>query len=73
MVAHKAVPLASLEAFLADPRDAAAAESYLRRAVEALLDLARHVLAKALGEVSLESKQIAVALCRGGRRGRRSR
>ena len=60
------LPLSSLEAFRAEPRDAAAAESYLRRALEALLDLGRHLLAKGLGERALEYKQIALALRRAG-------
>jgi uncharacterized protein YutE (UPF0331/DUF86 family) len=60
------LPMTDLEAFRSDPRDAAAAESYLRRALEALLDLGRHILAKALGEGTLEYKQIAVALRRTG-------
>lgn len=60
------LPLDSLKSFRSDPRDAAAAESYLRRALEALLDLGRHILAKALGERALEYKQIAVALGRTG-------
>jgi uncharacterized protein YutE (UPF0331/DUF86 family) len=61
-----ALPLASLASFAADPRDVAAAESYLRRALEALLDLGRHILAKGLGEGALEYKQIALALRRAG-------
>ncbi|MBU2602439.1 MAG: DUF86 domain-containing protein [Actinobacteria bacterium] len=61
-----ALPMTDLEAFRSDPRDAAAAESYLRRALEALLDLGRHILAKALAERTLEYKQIAVALRRTG-------
>jgi uncharacterized protein YutE (UPF0331/DUF86 family) len=60
------LPLASLNAFEKDPRDVAAAESYLRRALEALLDLGRHVLAKGLGEEALEYKQIALVLRRAG-------
>lgn len=56
------LPLSGLEVFQRDARDAAAAESYLRRALEALLDLGRHVLAKGLGERTLEYKQIALAL-----------
>jgi uncharacterized protein YutE (UPF0331/DUF86 family) len=60
------LPLTSLEAFQRDARDAAAAESFLRRALEALLDLGRHVLAKGLGERTLEYKQIALALRREG-------
>jgi len=57
-----ALPLSSAEAFAADPRDVAAAESYVRRALEALLDLGRHVLGKGLGKGALEYKQVAVAL-----------
>lgn len=37
------LPLDSIEAFNADPRNAAAAESYVRRALEALLDLGRDI------------------------------
>ena len=61
-----ALPLTSLETFRSDARDAAAAESYVRRALEALLDLGRHILAKGLGERTLEYKQIALALRRAG-------
>ena len=39
----RALPLDSIDAFSADPRNSAAAESYVRRALEALLDLGRHV------------------------------
>ena len=45
--------------FRADPRNVAAAESYLRRALEALLDLGRHVLAKGFGRGVSEYKAIA--------------
>lgn len=60
------LPLTSLKAFQSDARDVAAAESFLRRALEALLDLGRHVLAKGLGERALEYKQIVLALRRAG-------
>jgi uncharacterized protein YutE (UPF0331/DUF86 family) len=60
------LPLAGLDAFTADPRDAAAAESYLRRALEAVLDLGRHILAKGLGQGTVEYKQIALALRQAG-------
>jgi uncharacterized protein YutE (UPF0331/DUF86 family) len=56
------LPLSSPEAFASNPRDVAAAESYVRRALEALLDLGRHVLGKGLGRGALEYKQVAVAL-----------
>jgi len=54
--------LADFAAFEADPRSAAAAESYLRRALEALLDLGRHILAKGLGQGPAEYKEVALAL-----------
>jgi uncharacterized protein YutE (UPF0331/DUF86 family) len=54
----RALPLDSIEAFEADPRTPAAAESYLRRALEALLDLGRHVLAKAFGQPAAEYRDI---------------
>jgi uncharacterized protein YutE (UPF0331/DUF86 family) len=63
MVAEaRALPLDSAGAFRADPRNVAAADSYLRRALEALLDLGRHVLAKGFGRAVVEYKEIAKAL-----------
>jgi uncharacterized protein YutE (UPF0331/DUF86 family) len=56
------LPLQSRELFFQDPRNAAAAESNLRRALEALFDLGRHITAKAFAQPSLEYNQIAVAL-----------
>lgn len=50
------------ESFRADSREAAAAESYLRRGLEALLDLGRHILAKGFGEAAPEYKAIATGL-----------
>jgi len=58
----RALPLDSLDAFTADARTVAAAESYLRRALEALLDLGRHVLAKGFGRPVSEYKEIASEL-----------
>jgi uncharacterized protein YutE (UPF0331/DUF86 family) len=58
----RALPLYSGSAFLADPRNVAAAESHLRRALEALLDLGRHVLARGFGRAATEYKDIARAL-----------
>lgn len=52
------LPLEPPEQFLADSRNPAAAESYLRRALEALLDLGRHILAKCFGIVATEYKDI---------------
>jgi uncharacterized protein YutE (UPF0331/DUF86 family) len=50
------------EPFRAESSEAAAAESYLRRGLEALLDLGRHVLAKGFGEAAPEYKAIATGL-----------
>jgi len=54
-----ALPLQSFEQFISDPRNPAAAESYLRRALEALLDLGRHILARGFGIAVTEYKDIA--------------
>ena len=60
------LPLHSIESFRQDPRNPAAAESYLRRAIEALLDLGRHILAKGFGVAAAESKDIADGLVKAG-------
>lgn len=60
MVAQlRALPAASLEEFTADFRSPAAAESLLRRAIESLLDMARHLLAKGHGIGALEYREVA--------------
>jgi len=61
-----ALPLADEAAFAADPRNVAAAESYVRRALEVLLDLGRHIRSKGLAKTALEYKEVAVALRAGG-------
>lgn len=43
------LPMDSYAQFASDPRNVAAAESFLRRSIEALLDLGRHILAKGFG------------------------
>jgi uncharacterized protein YutE (UPF0331/DUF86 family) len=58
------LPLSDPAAFAADPRNAASAESYLRRALEALLDLGRHILAKGFGRGPAEYKEVAIGLAR---------
>lgn len=58
------LPLDSQQAFFADRRNVAAAESYLRRGLEALLDLGRHILAKGFGKGVSEYKEIARELLR---------
>jgi uncharacterized protein YutE (UPF0331/DUF86 family) len=47
-----------MDVFVQDPRNAAAAESYLRRSLEALFDIGRHVLAKAFDIATSEYKSI---------------
>jgi uncharacterized protein YutE (UPF0331/DUF86 family) len=58
----ESLPLASENEFTRDPHMVAAGESYLRRALEALLDLGRHVLAKGFGLPVAEYAAIAEQL-----------
>jgi len=58
----RSLPLASYAEFTADKRNVWAAESCLRRALEALFDLGRHILAKSFGHGVSEYKQIASEL-----------
>jgi uncharacterized protein YutE (UPF0331/DUF86 family) len=58
----KALPLQRKQEFLADPRNIAAAESYLRRTLEALFDIGRHILAKGFALPTSEYKEIAEGL-----------
>jgi uncharacterized protein YutE (UPF0331/DUF86 family) len=51
LAAMETLPLTSEAEFSADVRMVAAGESFLRRSLEALLDLGRHVLAKGFGKV----------------------
>jgi uncharacterized protein YutE (UPF0331/DUF86 family) len=60
------LPFETLEIFQADRRNPAAAESYLRRALEALFDLGRHILAKGFGQAVSEYKEIARVLVQRG-------
>jgi len=63
MVAEiRALPLTDRDAFFADRRNLWTAESCLRRALEALLDLGRHILAKGFGIGVSEYREIAVRL-----------
>jgi uncharacterized protein YutE (UPF0331/DUF86 family) len=55
----RSLPVSSLKEFLADPRNPASAESFLRRAIEALFDATRHVLSKGFGLGALEYKDAA--------------
>ena len=62
----RSLPLQSLEQFTCDARNPAACESYLRRALEALFDLGRHILGKGWGIVVAEYKEIAKELVKVG-------
>ena len=62
----RVLPLQSYEIFHSDPRNIAAAESFLRRALEALLDLGRHLLSKGFAQAVGEYKEIASHLVRIG-------
>jgi uncharacterized protein YutE (UPF0331/DUF86 family) len=62
----KSLPLESLENFQADSRNIAAAESYLRRALESLFDLGRHILRKGFAKAVSEYKEISRALVNEG-------
>lgn len=58
----RALPLDDRQAFFADHRNVWAAESCLRRSLEALFDLGRHILAKGYGLGVSEYKEIANGL-----------
>ena len=60
----RSLPLQSQSAFMSDTRNIWAAESCLRRSLEALFDLGRHIAAKGFGEAVTEYKEIASALQR---------
>ena len=53
------LPFDDPQVFQKDRRNLAAAESYLRRGLEALLDIGRHVLAKGFATPVAEYKEIA--------------
>ena len=61
-----ALPLASYEDFARDNRNVWAAESCLRRCLEALMDLGRHILAKGFASGVSEYKEIASGLMKSG-------
>lgn len=52
----------SLEEFLSDERNSASCESFLRRCIEAMFDIGRHILSKGFGYKPLEYKEIAKEL-----------
>ena len=58
----RGLPLDDQESFFADSRNVWTADACLRRALEALFDLGRHILAKGFNQVPSEYKQVATAL-----------
>lgn len=60
----RSLPLASQDEFLLDSRNIWSAKSCLRRALEALFDLGRHILAKGFGNPVSEFREIARGLNR---------
>ena len=56
------LPLGGYEEFTADRRNVWSAESCLRRALEGLMDLGRHILAKGFARAVSEYKEIAIGL-----------
>jgi len=58
----RSLPQGSLDEFLADRRNVWAAESCLRRSLEAIFDLGRHILAKGFGLGVSDYKEIAARL-----------
>ena len=56
------LPIQNKEKFLASKHNIAAAESYLRRSLEALFDIGRHILTKRFGTPATEYKEIANGL-----------
>ncbi|MEW6739251.1 MAG: type VII toxin-antitoxin system HepT family RNase toxin [Nitrospirota bacterium] len=62
LIELKRLSLMTEDEFLSDRRNPAAAESYLRRSLEAVFDIGRHILAKSYGFKDLEYKNIAIEL-----------
>ena len=60
------LPMDSYDEFVNDHRNVASAESYLRRGIEALLDLGRHILAKGFAVAVTEYKEIGDSLSKKG-------
>jgi uncharacterized protein YutE (UPF0331/DUF86 family) len=56
------LPIHNRQKFLSNKHTIAAAESYLRRALESLFDIGRHILARRFGAPVTEYKEIAQSL-----------
>jgi uncharacterized protein YutE (UPF0331/DUF86 family) len=55
----KAIPGGSIDEYISDRRNPLASDAALRRALEALFDVARHLLAKGKGLAGLEYREVA--------------
>lgn len=55
----KGIPHGSIDEFISDRRNPLASDAALCRALEALFDVARHLLAKGLGLAGLEYREVA--------------
>ena len=66
LAAIETLPLASEAEFAADPRMIAAGESFLRRSLEGLLDLGRHVISKGFRKVVPDFASVADELAARG-------
>jgi uncharacterized protein YutE (UPF0331/DUF86 family) len=62
IVELKKLSMMEKKEFLSDKRNPASGESYLRRSLEAIFDIGRHLLAKSYGIKDLEYKKIALEL-----------
>jgi uncharacterized protein YutE (UPF0331/DUF86 family) len=62
LIALRDLPIHDKSMFLANKHNVAAAESYLRRSLEAIFDIGRHILAKRFGTPAIEYKEIAKGL-----------
>lgn len=60
--ALRELPIQNRQKFLGNKHTIAAAESYLRRSLEALFDIGRHILARRFGSPVTEYKEIAQGL-----------
>ncbi|HMB30835.1 MAG TPA: DUF86 domain-containing protein [Desulfohalobiaceae bacterium] len=62
----ESLPLHDYEEFTQERRNVWAAESCLRRALEAMLDLGRHIIAKGMGQGVTEYREIPGYLAQAG-------
>lgn len=56
------LPLDDSQAFFSDDRNVWTADACLRRSLEALFDLGRHILSKGFSQVPSEYKEVAIVL-----------